>query len=179
MLTPQSVNHILKGKRKGRASRPCYPCRQRKVRCDTSRPCKQCVDRSHEDLCSYEPPSSLRATNSLDGISSTTVPRGQAWPSTPPQVAYSYSNRVTLVSERVEDDVVDASNQHLGEQSVPSFIDEHLTENETGAPEVRAAALPMLGLQQSAREFLPSWKMGHEDAEEMFAVLPATDRIRE
>lgn len=35
----------------------CYPCRQRKVKCDQSVPCKTCVVREHPELCTYHPPS--------------------------------------------------------------------------------------------------------------------------
>jgi hypothetical protein len=35
----------------------CYPCRQRKVKCDQTVPCKTCVVREHPELCTYHPPS--------------------------------------------------------------------------------------------------------------------------
>jgi hypothetical protein len=39
------------------APQACYPCRQRKVKCDQSVPCKTCVVREHPELCTYHPPS--------------------------------------------------------------------------------------------------------------------------
>lgn len=33
----------------------CWPCRQRKVKCDNKQPCENCVKRDHASLCSYNP----------------------------------------------------------------------------------------------------------------------------
>lgn len=33
----------------------CWPCRQRKVKCDNKQPCENCVKREHPQLCSYKP----------------------------------------------------------------------------------------------------------------------------
>jgi len=33
----------------------CWPCRQRKVKCDNKAPCENCVKREHPGLCSYKP----------------------------------------------------------------------------------------------------------------------------
>ena len=33
----------------------CWPCRQRKVKCDNKHPCENCVKRDHASLCSYNP----------------------------------------------------------------------------------------------------------------------------
>lgn len=50
------INDILKRKRKIREHKACYPCRKRKVRCDSQIPCKTCVDRGHADICAFNPP---------------------------------------------------------------------------------------------------------------------------
>lgn len=50
------VDDFLRRKRKVREHKACYPCRQRKVRCDLGRPCKTCVEREHPELCDYHPP---------------------------------------------------------------------------------------------------------------------------
>ncbi|KAF1985870.1 hypothetical protein K402DRAFT_394470 [Aulographum hederae CBS 113979] len=51
------VDEILRKKRKAREYKACYPCRQRKVKCDQTVPCKTCVAREHPELCTYHPPS--------------------------------------------------------------------------------------------------------------------------
>ncbi|KJX99399.1 fungal specific transcription factor domain protein [Zymoseptoria brevis] len=54
---PQAeVDDFLRKKRKAREHKACYPCRQRKVKCDLSRPCTTCKERDHPELCSYHPP---------------------------------------------------------------------------------------------------------------------------
>ncbi|KAF2000568.1 hypothetical protein P154DRAFT_465791 [Amniculicola lignicola CBS 123094] len=51
------IDEILRRKRKAREYKACYPCRQRKVKCDQNVPCKTCIVREHPELCSYHPPS--------------------------------------------------------------------------------------------------------------------------
>ncbi len=48
------IDQILRRKRKARKARVCYPCRQRKVKCDYGTPCQRCIDREHPELCSYQ-----------------------------------------------------------------------------------------------------------------------------
>lgn len=50
------VDDILRKKRKIREHKACYPCRQRKVRCDSQVPCKTCRERNHPELCTFNPP---------------------------------------------------------------------------------------------------------------------------
>ncbi|OQN99860.1 hypothetical protein B0A48_14630 [Cryoendolithus antarcticus] len=52
----EDVDDFLRKKRKAREHKACYPCRQRKVKCDLSRPCQTCRDREHPELCNYHPP---------------------------------------------------------------------------------------------------------------------------
>lgn len=44
----------------------CWPCRQRKVKCDNKQPCENCVKREHPQLCSYKPNRSAKSTASAD-----------------------------------------------------------------------------------------------------------------
>ncbi|KAK5311412.1 hypothetical protein LTR93_011729, partial [Exophiala xenobiotica] len=53
-VSPAQVNQILRRKRKPRERRACYPCRQRKVKCNYETPCRRRIDRDHVDLCSYQ-----------------------------------------------------------------------------------------------------------------------------
>lgn len=45
------VDALLQRKRKTRSITSCYPCRQRKVRCNGHVPCSSCVKRDHPELC--------------------------------------------------------------------------------------------------------------------------------
>lgn len=58
------VDDFLRRKRKAREHKACYPCRQRKVRCDLARPCRTCVEREHPELCDYHPPNKKQNTSS-------------------------------------------------------------------------------------------------------------------
>lgn len=40
---PAEMDHLLRRKRKAREFKACYPCRQRKVKCDQGVPCKTCI----------------------------------------------------------------------------------------------------------------------------------------
>lgn len=62
-MPPQAeVDDFLRRKRKAREHKSCYPCRQRKVKCDLTRPCKTCRDREHPEICNYNPPSKRTET---------------------------------------------------------------------------------------------------------------------
>ena len=54
-LTPDEANRIIHSHRKVRYGTACWPCRQRKVKCDNKQPCENCVKRDHANLCSYNP----------------------------------------------------------------------------------------------------------------------------
>ena len=60
-LNSQYLTEILSGT-------ACWPCRQRKVKCDNKQPCENCVKREHPQLCSYKP------NRSSNGKSTSVLP---------------------------------------------------------------------------------------------------------
>ncbi|KAK5310956.1 hypothetical protein LTR93_011874 [Exophiala xenobiotica] len=89
-VSPAQVNQILRRKRKPRERRACYPCRQRKVKCNYETPCQRCIDRDHVDVCSYqqgptgstetEPfPNPFHASHSSHGPDRAGPDRNQFW----------------------------------------------------------------------------------------------------
>ncbi|KAL7941522.1 hypothetical protein V8C42DRAFT_334817 [Trichoderma barbatum] len=46
------IDRVLHLRRISQA-RSCYPCRQRKVKCDHAQPCQTCQKRGHPEICSY------------------------------------------------------------------------------------------------------------------------------
>ncbi|KAI9376169.1 phenylacrylic acid decarboxylase [Aspergillus egyptiacus] len=59
-LEREEIDRVLSLKRKERQSTACYPCRQRKVKCDGEQPCRTCLRRGHQQICTYNvanPPS--------------------------------------------------------------------------------------------------------------------------
>ncbi|KAL4804043.1 hypothetical protein BDV18DRAFT_166241 [Aspergillus unguis] len=58
----EEIDRVLHSKRKQRESKACYPCRQRKVKCDGSQPCRTCVKRAHPEICAYDVDSPRKRT---------------------------------------------------------------------------------------------------------------------
>jgi hypothetical protein len=52
----QQVDRVLRLRREQRGATACYPCRQRKVKCDSNQPCKTCKRRNHPEICIYTAP---------------------------------------------------------------------------------------------------------------------------
>ncbi|KOC18825.1 hypothetical protein AFLA70_164g002191 [Aspergillus flavus AF70] len=50
----QEIDRVLQLKRKQREAKACYPCRQRKVKCDSGHPCRTCQKRGHPHICAYD-----------------------------------------------------------------------------------------------------------------------------
>ncbi|KAI9833027.1 MAG: hypothetical protein M1819_003859 [Sarea resinae] len=65
---PSDVDEILHKKRKARDFKACYPCRQRKVKCDNRVPCRACKERNHPMLCQLHAPTK-RPSSAVDGKS--------------------------------------------------------------------------------------------------------------
>jgi hypothetical protein len=57
------------------AGTACWPCRQRKVKCDNKQPCENCVKRDHARLCSYNPKNAKPATSSAGLVVGNKRPR--------------------------------------------------------------------------------------------------------
>ncbi|KAJ9132118.1 hypothetical protein NKR23_g11454 [Pleurostoma richardsiae] len=47
----ESVQRVLRDRRRAHEARACYPCQQRKVKCDKSQPCRTCQRRGHPEIC--------------------------------------------------------------------------------------------------------------------------------
>lgn len=50
----QEIDRVLQLKRKQREAKACYPCRRRKVKCDSGHPCRTCQKRGHPQICAYD-----------------------------------------------------------------------------------------------------------------------------
>ncbi|KAK9342733.1 fungal-specific transcription factor domain-containing protein [Lipomyces starkeyi] len=69
----QDIDRVIRRKRKPREIKACYPCRQRKVKCDYSQPCTTCLKRGHAEMCLYSPDSNV---GDFVGMGNTTVQPG-------------------------------------------------------------------------------------------------------
>lgn len=52
-INREEIDRVLRQKRNQREARACYPCRQRKVKCDSTQPCRTCRRRGHPQICVY------------------------------------------------------------------------------------------------------------------------------
>lgn len=52
-VTQHDIDRMLRLRRMSQA-KACYPCRQRKVKCDHGQPCQTCQKRKHPEICKYD-----------------------------------------------------------------------------------------------------------------------------
>ncbi|KAL4893626.1 phenylacrylic acid decarboxylase [Aspergillus ambiguus] len=50
----REIDRVLQSRRKQREAKACYPCRERKVKCDGNQPCRTCRRRDHPQICVYD-----------------------------------------------------------------------------------------------------------------------------
>lgn len=76
--------------RKNRKALSCDPCRRRKVKCDRSSPCNQCIRHKTVDSCQYITRASHRVASDV------TAPTSRSDQSPPPQVNQAPSPQRTI-----------------------------------------------------------------------------------
>jgi hypothetical protein len=145
-MNPSHRDHLRERVRlrRKRKTTSCWPCRDRKVKCDKSLPCDTCMKREYPDLCSYASPSSHHASaNSRlaiqSGSSASLAPKSSGIKS------------LSLGGENRE--------LFLGENAIPSFARDQ-TSPINGAStrdNVQAGFMPIIGHDntESADDFLP------------------------
>ena len=160
--TRNEVDQLCRSTRKKRSIQACYPCRSRKVKCDYSRPCGRCVERKHENLCTFVPDEQALDTT----VATTTTinllgqenelppgkrPRYEAL--TPGIISQSASIRQTHELQDGSSLVTTGQQQgtepNYGPNSIASFV---LNEVKKSSPlpeqvMMKNVILPMLGLQ--------------------------------
>ncbi|KAE9367696.1 hypothetical protein N431DRAFT_348541 [Stipitochalara longipes BDJ] len=161
-LTPEEANRIIHSHRKVRYGTACWPCRQRKVKCDNKQPCENCVKRDHANLCSYNPkqngPKSLGS--SVGGTKRARSPESEGslrkeedrWPRT--------------TANRHQDDDDPNESRYLGQNSIAAFLSEETTAAQPSADGeqdvIRKDIMPILGLQVSSSSY-PFMSKEHMD----------------
>ena len=150
----------------------CWPCRQRKVKCDAQEPCTNCVKREHPQLCSYKPnqrsssgkghpaasrPGARKRTLSPDSAAShgNEKKHHDSWPKAfgtgplflPITGQAPSSDRGAATSDA---DMPEPA-RYLGQNSIPALIREQ--PDSSSAPDgsdFRSDIRPILGLDTSA-----------------------------
>ncbi|CAI4218038.1 unnamed protein product [Parascedosporium putredinis] len=177
-LTPEEASRIIHSHRKVRYGTACWPCRQRKVKCDNQQPCENCVKREHPQLCSYKPnqrasgknaSQSGRAvgrkrTHSPDSSADSGRKENRSWP----------RNFTTSVDEGDVPEPV----RYLGQNSIPVLLREQPgTTNGGDVSDIRQDMRPILGLDTSAPFPLMSTKHLDRLTQEITSELPSDREV--
>ncbi|KAF2012980.1 hypothetical protein BU24DRAFT_262300 [Aaosphaeria arxii CBS 175.79] len=145
ILSREEASQFLRTQRKGNRKKACFPCHERKVGCDGSRPCKRCVEREHPAMCSYEPVESIKKRKIASVESART---------TEPTPSSTSPNLVSMNRSLSNEQSSTPTDQFVGDSSVPGFIMNglsHRDERESGISnkELRSLLLPALGLART------------------------------
>ncbi|KAG6164936.1 hypothetical protein E4U48_000564 [Claviceps purpurea] len=194
-LTPEEASRIIHSHRKVRYGTACWPCRQRKVKCDNQQPCENCVKREHSNLCSYKPNRSVankgastssssaaaaaaaatagqkgrsrkRARSSSDGRDgSREAEDGGSWPG-----AIGISASL--------DEYEPVGDRYLGQNSIPALLREQSSPNEKNdGVDVRHDMRSILGLDTSAPFPLMSSQHLQKLGQDISAELPSDREV--
>ncbi|KIH89375.1 c6 zinc finger domain containing protein [Sporothrix brasiliensis 5110] len=164
-LTAEEASRIIHSHRKVRYGTACWPCRQRKVKCDNKQPCENCVKRDHAQLCSYKPNRPSSGKNAAPSSSSTAIPSTEL--GSPAVLLASGKKRARSPNSsdgrrttslepagdaiRVDSDANEMS-RYLGQNSIPALLREQASPSrqEEGVEYIRQDMRSILGLDNSA-----------------------------
>ncbi|KAK9414093.1 putative Zn(2)-C6 fungal-type domain-containing protein [Seiridium unicorne] len=177
-LTPEEASRIIHSHRKVRYGTACWPCRQRKVKCDNQQPCENCVKREHPQLCSYKPNrSNTGKAGSIDAGSS----HGTKRPHSPDESDdYDHGNdhqpqgwpRAIDQSETME------IPRYIGQNSIPAILRDQPSPIDTkNGIDIRRDMRPIWGMDNSAP--FPLMSAHHLDkmTQEISAELPSDREV--
>ncbi|KAK4143200.1 fungal-specific transcription factor domain-containing protein [Dichotomopilus funicola] len=146
-LTPEEASRIIHSHRKVRYGTACWPCRQRKVKCDNKSPCENCVKREHPQLCSYKP-NRAAASKSNSVVPENSTPSRKRARSPDEQGSRSQSNEAQDTISTYEPDNTETT-RYVGQNSIPALLREQTSEPQEGNG-IRQDMRSLLGLDNSA-----------------------------
>lgn len=175
-LTPEEANRIIHSHRKVRYGTACWPCRQRKVKCDNKSPCENCVKREHPSLCSYKPNRSATSKSGSFGTESLTP--GKKRPRSPDDAdTRSQSNDPRETISTYEPDTAETT-RYVGQNSIPALLRERTAANEPqDVNEIRQDMRSLLGLDNSAPFPLMSSRHLDRLTSDISAELPSDREV--
>ncbi|KAG5985853.1 hypothetical protein E4U54_005757, partial [Claviceps lovelessii] len=194
-LTPEEASRIIHSHRKVRYGTACWPCRQRKVKCDNKQPCENCVKREHSHLCSYKPNRAVvnnstasssysSASSSTSTLASQNVPsRKRARSSSDgrggkpkSEGGDSWSRTIGISTSLDEGESV--GDRYLGQNSIPALLREQSSSNEKNdSVDIRQDMRSILGLDTSAPYPLMSSQHLHHLGQDISAELPSDREV--
>lgn len=189
----QHVDRVLRLRREQRGATACYPCRQRKVKCDSDQPCKTCKRRNHPEICIYTAPEQTASTrrspvrrrapaSSNEDVSSpnsSALPRGRlghvSVPSPSSSLHRAFGSRQLHATSLDRGTVTRDVYPFSGDNSLPSII-RNSTQNaiETLSRDIE----PALGLQNTYTIYpFMDEELQHNPSASLTKVLPQREEI--
>ncbi|KAL2015361.1 hypothetical protein VTK56DRAFT_5758 [Thermocarpiscus australiensis] len=170
-LTPEEANRIIHSHRKVRYGTACWPCRQRKVKCDNKSPCENCVKREHPQLCSYKPNRSATGKSISGAADVNGGTQGKKRAHSPDgHESRSQSNDAREAISAYEPNSTDTT-RYVGQNSIPALLREQTAANEP--QDMRS----LLGLDNSAPFPLMSSRHLDRLASDISSELPADREV--
>ncbi|KAM0427591.1 hypothetical protein ACHAPT_007552 [Fusarium lateritium] len=156
-LTPEEASRIIHSHRKVRYGTACWPCRQRKVKCDNKQPCENCVKREHPRLCSYKPNRSSTAKHSASAApseaSQSNRKRTHSFSDPRPEESVRKVERQDSWPRTIAslDEPEPVGDRYLGQNSIPALLREQSSPiNKGESVDIRQDMRSILGLDTSA-----------------------------
>ncbi|KAK3953391.1 fungal-specific transcription factor domain-containing protein [Pseudoneurospora amorphoporcata] len=148
-LTPEEANRIIHSHRKVRYGTACWPCRQRKVKCDNKSPCENCVKREHPQLCSYKPNKSASGKPSAVSTDLSHTKKRPHSPDAHEGRRLSHEARESI--RTYEPEAVEIT-RYVGQNSIPALLREQTaaTDEPQDVNFIRQDMRSLLGLDNSA-----------------------------
>ncbi|KAJ6787514.1 hypothetical protein PWT90_02277 [Aphanocladium album] len=174
-LTPEEVSRIIHSHRKVRYGTACWPCRQRKVKCDNKHPCENCVRREHPQLCSYKPNRTSASSKSVNAIipAATSSRKRQHSESEEPE-----SSRKSDRQESWPRAIEPVGDRYVGQNSIPALLREQSTASDKNdSVDIRRDMRSILGLDNSAPFPLMSQQHMHRIAQDISTELPSDREV--
>jgi hypothetical protein len=194
-------SRVMPADRAHRSGTACWPCRQRKVKCDNKQPCENCVKRDHAQLCSYKP---NRSSSGKQGsVSSDTGGSGRkrahspdsqdregkngsqsGWPRTIGEADFAEVSRLAeggypsdLNTANVDDSEGPEVSRFVGMNSIPALLREQSPSSNLQEVDVRQDMRSILGLDTSAPFPLMSSRHLERLTQEITAELPSDREV--
>jgi hypothetical protein len=178
-LTPEEASRIIHSHRKVRYGTACWPCRQRKVKCDNKQPCENCVKREHPQLCSYKPNRSSAGKNTLSNAESANS-RKRARSFSDAREGSSRDERQDSWPRTIAslDETESGADRYLGQNSIPALLREQSEPTDKNdRVDIRQDMRSILGLDTSAPFPLMSSQHLHRLAQDISSELPSDREV--
>lgn len=192
----QQADRVLRLRREQRGATACYPCRQRKVKCDSNQPCWTCKRRNHPGICIYTAPEQTasvgrspvrrRASNSsnqaINSPYTSPLPQAQQAQSNTPSPGSSVHKAfgpsqppTTSLVSNVQGPATKDGYPFSGDNSLPSIIRNSTQDaTETLAREIE----PALGLQNTYTIYpFMDEELKHDSSTPLSKILPRREEI--